>query len=331
MFEQRKALYAQLEKARNSKVLCYVTGDRPNQEAQISADVFDLFVNHLDVIGDVQKISLVLYTRGGDTLTAWSLVNLLRQFCKELEIIIPSKCHSSGTIMCLGANNLVMTKQATLGPIDPSVNTPLNPSAIINGQQLQLPVSVEEINGYLEVVKHDLNIKDDASLAQILLALSEKVHPLVLGKVYRAKAQIQMLARKLLSHQLTDSESIEKIVSFLCSDSGSHDYTINRIEAVNDLGLTVEKPDEHLYGLIKEIYEDFKTEMHLGEPFDPNAILGTVNQASYVSVRSILEAPDTFSYQFRTEGMLQRLQVPGAPGQFGINHNLISEGWARHG
>ncbi|EPY9091429.1 SDH family Clp fold serine proteinase, partial [Escherichia coli] len=95
MFEQRKALYAQLEQARNSKVLCYVTGDRPNQEAQISADVFDLFVNHLDVIGDVQKISLVLYTRGGDTLTAWSLVNLLRQFCKELEIIIPSKCHSS--------------------------------------------------------------------------------------------------------------------------------------------------------------------------------------------------------------------------------------------
>lgn len=54
MFEQRKALYAQLEQARNSKVLCYVTGDRPNQEAQISADVFDLFVNHLDVIGDVQ-------------------------------------------------------------------------------------------------------------------------------------------------------------------------------------------------------------------------------------------------------------------------------------
>lgn len=331
MFEQRKALYAKLEQARNSKVLCYVTGDRPNQEAQISADVFDLFVNHLDVIGDVQKISLVLYTRGGDTMTAWSLVNLLRQFCKELEVIIPSKCHSSGTIMCLGANNLVMTKQATLGPIDPSVNTPLNPSAIINGQQLQLPVSVEEINGYLEVVKHDLSIKDDASLAQILLALSEKVHPLVLGKVYRAKAQIQMLARKLLSHQVTDSENIEKIVSFLCSDSGSHDYTINRIEAVNDLGLTVEKPDEELYGLIKEIYEDFKTEMQLGEPFDPNAILGTVNQASYVSVRSILEATDTFSYQFRTEGMLQRLQIPGAPGQFGINQNLISEGWARHG
>ncbi|MFP3096851.1 SDH family Clp fold serine proteinase [Kluyvera sichuanensis] len=329
MFEQRKALYTQLEKARNSKVLCYVTGDRPNQEAQISADVFDLFVNHLDVIGDVQKISLILYTRGGDTLTAWSLVNLLRQFCKELEIIIPSKCHSSGTIMCLGANNLVMTKQATLGPIDPSVNTPLNPTAIINGQQIQLPVSVEEINGYLEVVKHDLSIKDDASLASILLALSEKVHPLVLGKIYRAKSQIQMLARKLLAHQLTDSENIEKIVSFLCSDSGSHDYTINRIEAVHDLGLTVEKPDEQLYALIKEIYEDFKTEMRLGEPFDPNAILGAVNQATYVSVRSILEAPDTFSYQFRTEGVLQRFQA--APGQFGVNHNLTSEGWAQHG
>lgn len=65
MFEQRKALYAQLEQARNSKVLCYVTGDRPNQEAQISADVFDLFVNHLDVIGDVQKLVLCFTHEAG--------------------------------------------------------------------------------------------------------------------------------------------------------------------------------------------------------------------------------------------------------------------------
>ena len=331
MYADRKELYRQLEAERGSKVICYVTGDRPNQEAQISADVFDLFVNHLDAIGDVQKISLFLYTRGGDALTAWSLINLVRQFCKELEVIIPSKCHSAGTIMSLGANKIIMTKQATLGPIDPSVNTPMNPKTIINGQEVQLPVSVEEIKGYIAVAKEEFGITDSNALGQILLALGDKVHPLVLGKVYRTKSQIQMLASKLLAHQITDLDSVEKIVNFLCSDSGSHDYTINRLEAERDLGLAVEKPSPELYDLIKRIYEDFKNEMLLGEPFDPNAILGTNNQASYSAVRSILEACDTFSYQFRTHGLLQRLQMPGMPNQFGINHNLTSEGWGRHG
>ena len=59
-----------------------------------------------------------MYTRGGNTLAGWSIINLIRQFCDELEIIIPSKAHSTGTLMALGANSIIMTKQATLGPID---------------------------------------------------------------------------------------------------------------------------------------------------------------------------------------------------------------------
>ncbi|MBS6738643.1 MAG: serine protease [Enterobacteriaceae bacterium] len=338
MYAERQKMYQRLEAKRDSKVICYVTGDRPGQETQISADVFDLFVNHLDIIGDVQKITLVLYTRGGDPLTAWSLVNLLRQFCKELEVVIPSKCHSAGTIMCLGANKLIMTKQATLGPIDPSINTALNPLAPINGQNMQVPVSVEDIKGYIALMKDDLKITDDNAQAQVLLALSEKIHPIVLGKVNRAKDQIQMLATKLLSHQLTDKESIGKIVNFLCSDSGSHDYTISRIEAVNDLGMSVEKPDDELYSLIKEIYQDFKGEMLLGEPFDPNAIIGQQVMATYTSVRSVLEATDTGSYQYRTVGQLQKIpvqnppqmQVQALPQQFMLNHNLTSEGWGHY-
>ncbi|MDD2238209.1 MAG: ATP-dependent Clp protease proteolytic subunit [Kiritimatiellae bacterium] len=127
MYTQRKQLIQELEASRESRVLCYVTGDRRGLETQISSETYDLFVNHLDTIGPVKRISLYLYTRGGDTLAAWSIINLIRQFADELEVIVPSKCHSAGTLMCLGANSIIMTKQATLGPIDPSVNNPLNP------------------------------------------------------------------------------------------------------------------------------------------------------------------------------------------------------------
>lgn len=259
-------------------------------------------------------------------MAAWSIVNLLRQFCKELEVIIPSKCLSAGTLLSLGANNIVMTKQATIGPIDPSVNGPLNPQVNIGGQLQAWAVSVEEIKGYIAVAKEEFGIEDDAGLAQILHSLSEKIHPLVLGRVYRTKAQIQMLAKKLLVNQISKPDDVDPIISFLCSESGSHDYTINRVEAL-ELGLKVEKPNEELYQLIKEIYDDIKSELQLGQPFDAAAILGASNSLDYQAVRCLVEAPDTCSYQIRTEMRLSRVgQIHGGP-QNPINTVILNEGW----
>ncbi|MEZ2586134.1 serine protease [Kluyvera intermedia] len=328
MYAQRRELYSRLEDMRQSKVICFVTGDKPGMETQIHSEVFDYFVNHLDIIGVVPKISLFIYTRGGDTLTAWSLINLIRQFCDELEVIIPSKCHSAGTIMSLGANSIIMTKQATLGPIDPSITTALNPSIQANGQDINLPVSVEDIKGYLALATDELKIADANSLSQVLLSLSEKVHPLVLGKVYRSKAQIQMLATKLLSYQINDSEKISKIVNFLCSDSGSHDYTISRREAENELGLNIEKPDEALYTLIKSIYDDIKDDMKLGEPFIPATYIANGAPGNYNLPRVLVEAKDSCSYQFRTNGLV-RLTIDNNQ-QPVIQNNLMSEGWGRY-
>ncbi|BBE78470.1 MULTISPECIES: SDH family Clp fold serine proteinase [Phytobacter] len=330
MFAQRKELYKKLEESRGSKVITYITGDRPVLGTQISSDVFDFFANHLDEIGDTPKISLFIYTNGGDILAAWSIVNLLRQFCKELEVIIPSKCLSAGTLMSLGANNIIMTKQATLGPIDPSVNGPLNPQVNIGGQLQPWAVSVEEIKGYIAVAKEEFGIEDDAGLAQILHSLSEKIHPLVLGRVYRTKAQIQMLAKKLLVNQLSRPEDADPIVSFLCSESGSHDYTINRVEAL-ELGLKIEKPNEELYRLIKDIYDDIKAELQLGQPFDVNAILGAGNVLRYEAVRCLIEATDTCSYQFRTAMQLSRhVTDVGGTQQFFVNNTILTEGWNQY-
>lgn len=94
MRAERLELYKQLEAQRNSKLLVYVTSTRQGLETQIANDILPKFSEHLDRIGDTQKISLFLYTNGGNTLTAWSLVNLIRSFCEELEVIIPSNCFS---------------------------------------------------------------------------------------------------------------------------------------------------------------------------------------------------------------------------------------------
>ena len=329
MFDNRKVLYAQLEEKLNSKLLIYVTSDRSGFEASITQDVIDIFINQLDKIGIVDKISLYLYTRGGDTAAAWNIINLLRQYCETLQVVIPHKAHSAGTLISIGANSIIMTKQATLGPIDPSVNTPLNPPIPNAPPQNNYPVSVEAVKGYLAFAKEELSIKDDIALANIMMKLSDYVHPLVLGQVYRARAQIKMLAEKLLSNQVADSAKMRDIIAFLCSDSGSHDYTINRREAKNTLGLNIEKPDDEMYQIIKSIYDDISDELGLGLPFDPIAISQTESGAYNVK-RALIESLPGGNDVFMTEGVIKQIAIPGPPGQ--PNQQVVQttktfEGW----
>lgn len=336
MLKDRLENYKKIEKLRNSKLLVYITGDRPGFETQIHPEILDYFINHLDNLKKEKKITLLLYTRGGNTLAAWSLTNLIRQFCDEFEVLIPSKAHSSGTLISLGANTIIMTKQATLGPIDPSLNSPLNPQnpQVPNNPQARLPVSVESIKGYFELAKKDLQIKDTQSIANILIGLSNQVHPLVLGDVYRSRTQIQMLARKLLSKQIKDKKSIDKIIAFLCSDSGSHDYTIYRREAKEELGLNIEKPDDDFYQLIKDTFTSIQNELELKKAFDPNMILGTNSQMNYSCRRALIESIAGGTDVFVSEGTLLRNNqiIPQDPNLPPIQRVVIEdqrkfEGW----
>jgi hypothetical protein len=334
MYKERLELYKKLEEKRNSRVIVYVTGDRPNLSSKIHPEVLDLFMTHFDEIGIVDKITLYLYTRGGITLAAWSLVNLIRQFCnKEFEVIVPGKAHSAGTLICLGADNIVMTKQATLGPIDPSVETPLNPR-IPGAQPLPgvptpiYPVSVEDINGFIQLAKEQLGIYESNDLAIVLETLAQKVDPLVLGKAYRTRNQIRMLGNKLLAKQINESEKAEKILDFLCSDSGSHDYTIFRREA-RELGLKVETPSMEQYRIIKDIYDDISGELELTKPYDPVVLLAEKSSEQYILKQALIESVAAGTHYFCRKGVLSKHQLPSNQGlvQHGIHDQITFNGW----
>lgn len=304
-------------------------------ETAISPEVIDIFVQHLDHIGPVPKLSLLLYTNGGDTAAAWRLINLLHTFCDDLEVIIPAKALSAGTLISLGANRVVMTKQAALGPIDPSVNHPLNP-IVPNAPHSRVPVSVEAVRGYLAEAKSYGG--DPGLMAQLLLDLSNKVHPLVLGQIFRSREQIRFLAKKLLIRQVEDSEKSEKIIDFLCAESGSHDYTINRREA-KEMGLKVETPSEELYAILKQLHSSYVTDLKLLERYDPfSMVAGQTTAVDYSLARAIIESEPVGSHQFVSEGTISKVQMPqmmpGMPGmqpppfqQDTIHDNRRFEGW----
>lgn len=334
MFTDRIDLYKQIEAERKSKLLVYITSTRGGLETQIANDILPKFTEHLDKLGDTDKITLYLYTNGGNTLAAWSLVNLIRSFCKNFEVIIPANCFSSGTLICLGSDNIVMTKQATLGPIDPSVNGPFNPMIPgINDPNAKLPVSVEYVNAYIEMAKTNFGINDQSCMKDLLLSLSEKIHPMTLGQVYRTRSQIQMLARKLMKwHKLTPEQE-DEIIKFLCSESGSHDYSIHRGEAVEHLGLHVEKPTMDFYKVIKAVYDDISKELEFEDPYNPNILLNQQNPYHYTFRRGLIESLYNGTDVYVSEGDLSITKVGGMgpmgpmPVQNQLQDIRIFEGW----
>lgn len=325
MLKDRIDHYNKLEQLRSSKLIVYCTSDRQNAETNIGSDILAPFANHLDTIGDTDKISLILYSNGGSTLAGWSLVNLIRSFCKDFEVIVPFRCQSTATLISLGADRIIMTKQGTLGPIDPSTNGLMNPQVNINGQNIRVPVSVEHVNAFLDMAKEDLSIKKSSELKDIYLKLTDKIHPLSLGNVYKSKTQIQMLAEKLLKFHKIEKSNVKKVIKFLCSDSGSHDYTIYRKEARDELGLNIEKPDDELYSVIKAIYQDIESEMELRNPFNPKILTATQNPYNYSMRRALIENVDGGCDVFLSEGSLTKQALPN--GQVAFHDNRTFESW----
>lgn len=335
MLKERINLYKKLQEIQdNSSILVYITGDRQGMETVMHPEVLDRFVDHLDSFKNPQKITLVLHSRGGDTSAGWSLANLIRSFCKEFEIIIPSRAHSSATLLCLGADRIIMTKQATLGPIDPNVNTPLNPPVPGANPNARFGVSVEAIKGFVQLAKDEFDINKSSDMASILSVLSNNVHPLVLGSAFRARAHIRMLATNLLEKHLKNEKrkkkKIEKIVNFLCSDSGSHDYTINRTEARDSLGLKIVRPTDDLYNVIASIYKNIEEELELKSRFDPALLIANEDRKTYSCRRALIESLTSGTDVFISEGTIskQNIQTPnGVLTQ--IQDHRSFEGWRK--
>jgi ClpP class serine protease len=323
----RRHLYERLERERDSKVIAFITGDRPGLQMHISSEVYPLFTHHLDRIGAVPKISLFLHTRGGDTMAAWSIINLIRQFCDHYEVIVPMRAQSAGTLMCLGAKQIIMTKQAMLGPIDPSITNPLNPTHPTD-TACSLSVSVEFIQGYFGLATEELGISDQQNKTAVFLKLAEKIHPLVLGQAFRVRSQIQSLARKLLAGKMDESK-VESIVAFLCADSGSHDYPIHRREAESH-GLPIEKPSPGLYQLIQEIYNAIEEEIQTALPLDAASFLGPSETKAYSYTRSLIESVSGGTHAFLTQGqytMISQKRADAPDGVPAIQNLRTFEGW----
>lgn len=107
-----------------------------NLERILNADVFVYYGELIDgveanvkqiieqICCDGQKheeLYVLLTTTGGSLNPVKRIVNIFRNFYKEVNFIIPDYAYSAGTVMCCSGDKIYMDYYSVLGPIDPQV------------------------------------------------------------------------------------------------------------------------------------------------------------------------------------------------------------------
>lgn len=316
--QERKDLIKQLETKLNTKILALVTGDRQGMETRIAPDILPLVSEHLALIKPTEDLSLFIYTPGGDTIVGWGLVNLLRQYCKRLSVLVPFRVLSCGTLIALGADSIVMGRHGLLSPVDPSVSSPFNPP--VPGTQPNvlslLPVSVEDMIGFLDLARKEIGLKTEESMTSVLKILADKVHPLALGAVFRAREQTASLAKRLMLTHLKDEAKIDRITKRLTQELPTHNYLIGRAEAVS-MELHISEPSEEVDQLMWQLYKEYENWLQLTSPFSAELDLGSEQRKRVRYERASVESvPDKTLMQhvFVTDNDLIRVTTtpPGA-------------------
>ena len=140
--KERLVLIRAIEKKRQSKVIAYVTSDRPGLFGKVAGDAVPVVERHVRraCTARTKKIDLFLYSRGGDAHVPWELVTMIREFLghRPFGVLLPYRAHSAATVIALGADEIVMTRQAEFGPIDATIEGgPHNPREEKSNQRLR--------------------------------------------------------------------------------------------------------------------------------------------------------------------------------------------------
>jgi len=272
---ERKALIERIEEARESRVVCYVTGDRAPAPAQLGDDAVRTLYDHLRPLGQVPRLDVFIYSRGGSIDVPWRIATALRAASDEWNMLVPFRANSAATLLGLGADEIILGRQGELGPIDPimgiqrQVPQPGGPPV-----SMQENLSVEDVMAYGRFVRERAGLSDQDALARSLDKLAERLDAVSLGNAYRTHTHIREVARRMLLSRRdpTTEQAMATIIETLAERVYAHGHAIGLSEAA-DIGLPVKPAPDEVEPLLWELLGHYETDLSLLEPLDPFAAL----------------------------------------------------------
>lgn len=242
LFEQTQAAIARFEETVGAPLVTYWN----NSRGSVCDNDVVVFHELLEQIGEQDRLFLLIKSDGGSGKASLRIVNLIRQYCKELIALIPLECASAATMIAIGANEIRMGPMAYLSAVDTSLIHELSP---VNQENNRVSVSLDELSRAVKLWQNEN--KEGINPYKHLF---EYVHPLVIGAVDRAESLSIMLCNEILSHHIHDEPKALNIATVLNSKYPSHGYPILLKEA-QSVGLNAIRMDKKEHSLLLEINE----------------------------------------------------------------------------
>ena len=357
-FPERVEIIKQIQELRGSKVVAYFTGDRrafplgfslPALKTVLGTESQIFLYDQIRSLGKTDNLDLFLYTRGGQVDSVWPLVSIFREYAlKQFTVLVPFRAHSAGTLICLGADRIIMGEAAELSPVDPTTGNQFNPLDEVN-KRTRKGISVEDVISYMELAQDSdkVGLEDSDHILEVFKRLSEEVHPIALGNVNRAHTQIRILADKLLKLHLDKTKEkarIEQIVEYLTKTLYSHTHALNRKEAKEILGedIVMDAKEEE-QNLLWKLYEEYAQVLQLRQTFCADSLVVSDQLQQELTIDGGFIETEKQSFVFRSQCRIclsskipQGVQVQVPPGQsvplipglpVNIDTKVLSIGW----
>jgi hypothetical protein len=241
LFERTQKLLKQLEKTLGGTLLTYWN----NPRGSICHTDVVAFFEILEHIGATDTIYLFVKSDGGNGQASLRIVNLIREHCKKLVVLVPLDCASAATMIALGANEIRMGPLAYLTAVDTSLTHDLSP---LDRDNDRVSVSLDELRRVVRLWRSERSTDRSNPYGH----LYQFVHPLVIGAVDRASSLSDMLARELLSYHLPDPTKVRKIAEVLNTRYPSHSYPVLPQEAKR-IGLNIKPLPRDVNALLLEL------------------------------------------------------------------------------
>lgn len=293
--QQRNGHLAAIEKARDSSVVAYSLHD----SAMVADDAMPQLYDKLQAWGHRPRIDLLLYARGGISEAVWRVLNLLRQNCDHLGLIVGTRVHGAASLLALGADEIVMGPLSELGGIE----TPLKHMLLPHDELGQtLPVTWSEIKNLLSNVG-----ANQVQATSSDLTVYNFIHPLAIAHLQQSDLLNRDLTRKALAMSMPDAEEgqTSRIVDLFNGGFHSPLYTASRAE-LEGIGLPVVNADEALWRHIWEVAQLYQATIYNDrpDPTNPGALY------RYVCVIETIGRSTGLRQQFtQSEGTERILQI----------------------
>lgn len=209
----------------------------------------------------VENLDLLLHTPGGSPDATSAIVTYLREKFKHIRVIIPHAAMSAGTMLACAADEIVMAKHSSIGPIDPQF---LLPS--INGYQYVPALAIVRQFNFIEAEC----LKDSRKL-DVWLPVLQQFGPALLQDCkdkldYSKQLVTNWLKNYMFSDDSNSSKPIE-IAEYLTTDDNnlSHGRPISAKEAIT-IGLKVKylESDNDLQDLVLSVYHATNVIFNIG-------------------------------------------------------------------